>query len=142
MALVTRARAFRSAWQWERSCGVGRWPYAGAGGGGASLRCIRAWLPGGLRGQRYCGPYGLALLAEAYATGDRPRKGCSVLAEALALVDDNGERCWEAELYRLKGELLLQHAVAAATERRKPAFSRPSPWPATSKPNPGSCGRP
>ena len=49
----------------------------------------------------------------------RPRKGCAVLAEALAVVDDNGERCWEAELYRLKGELLLarsaeQHAEAEA----------------------------
>jgi predicted ATPase len=33
-----------------------------------------------------------------------------VLAEALAMVDNTGECDWEAELYRLKGELLLiQH---------------------------------
>jgi predicted ATPase len=31
-----------------------------------------------------------------------------VLDEALALVHRTGERCYEAELYRLKGELLLQ----------------------------------
>jgi predicted ATPase len=36
-----------------------------------------------------------------------------VLAEALALVDKNGERWWEAELHRLKGELLWRHAVPA-----------------------------
>ena len=31
-----------------------------------------------------------------------------MLDEALALVHHTGERCYEAELYRLKGELLLQ----------------------------------
>jgi predicted ATPase len=31
-----------------------------------------------------------------------------VLTEALTLVDTTGERVWEPELYRLKGELLLQ----------------------------------
>ena len=30
-----------------------------------------------------------------------------MLAEALACAHTTGERCWEAELYRLKGELLL-----------------------------------
>ena len=34
----------------------------------------------------------------------------SPLAEALARVDTTGERVYEAELYRLKGELLLQQA--------------------------------
>jgi predicted ATPase len=33
-----------------------------------------------------------------------------VLTEALALVDTTGERWYEAELYRLKGELLLQQS--------------------------------
>jgi predicted ATPase len=33
-----------------------------------------------------------------------------VLAEALALIDNNEERWWEAELHRLKGEFLLQQA--------------------------------
>jgi predicted ATPase len=32
------------------------------------------------------------------------------LAEALALVDKTGERWWEAELHRLKGELLRRRA--------------------------------
>ena len=34
-------------------------------------------------------------------------EGLRVLAEALTLVDTTEERWWEAELYRLKGELLL-----------------------------------
>jgi hypothetical protein len=45
-----------------------------------------------------------------------------------------------AELYRLKGELQLMHATDNATEA-KPAFVMPSPWPASSGPNPWSCGQ-
>jgi hypothetical protein len=37
-------------------------------------------------------------------------EGLSVVAEALALVNKTGDRHYEAELYRLKGELLLQRA--------------------------------
>jgi predicted ATPase len=50
----------------------------------------------------------LALLAEAYGKMGQAEEGLSVLAEALALVDQSGERWWEAELYRLKGTLTLQ----------------------------------
>ena len=39
---------------------------------------------------------------------EQTEKGLTVLAEALATADNTGERCWEAELYRLKGELTLQ----------------------------------
>lgn len=52
-------------------------------------------------------PYSLALLAEAYKKVGQIEEGLSRLVEALALVKKNGERWWEAELYRLKGELLL-----------------------------------
>ncbi|MBI3328338.1 MAG: hypothetical protein HYZ81_16745, partial [Nitrospinae bacterium] len=40
--------------------------------------------------------------------GGQAEEGLRVLAEALALVNAGGERRHEAELYRLKGELLLQ----------------------------------
>jgi class 3 adenylate cyclase/predicted ATPase len=50
----------------------------------------------------------LALLAEAYGEVGQAEKGVSVLAEALDIVDKKGERLWEAELYRIKGELTLQ----------------------------------
>ena len=52
-------------------------------------------------------PYYLALLAEAYGKAGQPAEGLRVLTEALALVEQTGEHVWEAELHRLKGELLL-----------------------------------
>src|SRR5260370_13859907 len=53
-------------------------------------------------------PYFLALLAEAYGAVGEPEAGLTALAEALTLVDTTGERWYEPELHRLKGELLLQ----------------------------------
>ena len=40
----------------------------------------------------------------------QPEAGLTVLTEALTLVDTTGERWYEPELYRLKGELLLQQS--------------------------------
>jgi predicted ATPase len=53
-------------------------------------------------------PFHLALPVEAYGKAGRAEEGLSALAEALAVVDKTGERFYEAELYRLKGELTLQ----------------------------------
>ena len=53
-------------------------------------------------------PYALAFLAKAYGQDGQGDTGQQVLDEALALVHRTGERCYEAELYRLKGELRLQ----------------------------------
>jgi predicted ATPase len=52
--------------------------------------------------------YFLVLLAEAYGKEGQAEEGLAALAEALAMVDKTGERFYEAELYRLKGELTLQ----------------------------------
>ena len=52
-------------------------------------------------------PYWLALLAEACGHTGQADEGLHLLAEALAVADHNTERWYEAELYRLKGELLL-----------------------------------
>lgn len=68
---------------------------------------INAWHTMGVELQ---GPYCLALLAEAYRQVGQIQEGLAVLNEALAMVNKNEERWWEAELYRLKGELLLQTA--------------------------------
>jgi predicted ATPase len=51
-------------------------------------------------------PYFLTLLAEAYGKVGQTEEGLAVLAEALAAVHKTEERVYEAELYRLKGELL------------------------------------
>jgi len=52
----------------------------------------------------------LSLLAELYLRQKRIDEGLSVLSEALKLVCSQGERCWQAELLRLKGELLLEQS--------------------------------
>jgi predicted ATPase len=72
-----------------------------------------AQIEQGLRAFRATGAetnrsYFLALLAEAYGTIGQPAAGLTALTEALTLVDTTGERWYEPELYRLKGELLLQ----------------------------------
>jgi class 3 adenylate cyclase/predicted ATPase len=60
--------------------------------------------------------YMLALLAELYSHDGRYAQGLRTLAHAFALVDRNGEHFWEAELYRLKAELLLQQGTSAVAE--------------------------
>ncbi|MCB0213500.1 MAG: AAA family ATPase, partial [Anaerolineae bacterium] len=53
-------------------------------------------------------PYFLTLLAETYGQAGRLGKGLATIDEALLLVEKNNERLWEAEIYRLKGELLYR----------------------------------
>jgi predicted ATPase len=53
-------------------------------------------------------PYFLALLAEACGKAEQAEEGLAAVAEALEVVYKTGERFYEAELYRLKGELTLQ----------------------------------
>jgi predicted ATPase len=72
----------------------------------------------------------LALLAGAYWKVGQAEEGLSVLAEALIAVDKSGERFYEAELYRLKGELTLQKFQVSSSKFQVP----PSPQPLT--PNP------
>jgi predicted ATPase/class 3 adenylate cyclase len=55
--------------------------------------------------------YFMAMLAEAYGKNGQYDESWHVLAEALEVVDAHGDRFWEAELYRLRGELLLQQAT-------------------------------
>ena len=62
------------------------------------------------------GSYFLALLAEAYGMQGEPEAGLTVLTEALTRAETIGERWYESELYRLKGELLLQQASDNSTE--------------------------
>ena len=92
------------------------WALAEQGQGAEGIAQLRQ----GLAAYRATGgqavlPYHLALLAEAYGTEGQTGEGLAVLAEALTLVNNNGERNYEAELYRLKGELLQ---AASHGERR------------------------
>jgi predicted ATPase len=85
--------------------------------------------------------YFLALLAEAYGKGGKAEEGLSILAEAQTAVDQHGERFYEAELCRLKGELLLT-ASAAQHAEAEACFHQALASPAGSRPSRCSCGLP
>jgi TolB-like protein/Tfp pilus assembly protein PilF len=56
----------------------------------------------------------LALLGEACGAAGQLAEGLSLLAEALAFAEQSGERFFEAEIYRLRGELLLKSEAPQA----------------------------
>ena len=66
---------------------------------------VRCYLPGTL-----------CTLAEAQAKAGHPGEGLTTLAEVLALVEGTDERHWEAELYRLRAELLLTQGDETGAE--------------------------
>jgi tetratricopeptide (TPR) repeat protein len=61
-------------------------------------------------------PHFLALLALALSKGNQTEEALNVLNEAILMVLGKGERYYEAELYRLKGELLVGRDDAEAEE--------------------------
>jgi len=61
-------------------------------------------------------PHLLAQIAEALSKTSQTEEGLRVLEEALAVTDRTGERYYKAELYRLKGELLLMQKSAEAIQ--------------------------
>ena len=54
--------------------------------------------------------YHLAVLADAYRREGRIEESAGAITEALAVVQQTGERYYEAELYRLQGELTLEQS--------------------------------
>jgi len=73
----------------------------------------------------------LGLLAEAYGRVGQTEEGLAAVAEALDWAHGNGGRYYEAELYRLKGQLTLQKLSIASNQ-----LSVTNPQPLT--PNPDS----
>jgi predicted ATPase len=67
-------------------------------------------------GAELLSPYFLALLAETYGQAGRVEEGLKVVNEALSVIARNREHQWEAELLRLKGELLVSHSGANRME--------------------------
>jgi predicted ATPase len=61
-------------------------------------------------------PYHLCLLAEACKNTGRFDDALSALREALAAADEDEDRHHEAEIHRLKGELLLRQNDSNAAE--------------------------
>jgi predicted ATPase/DNA-binding winged helix-turn-helix (wHTH) protein len=62
-------------------------------------------------------PHFLGLLAEALGAARQPEAALRALEEALEVTQRGGERYYEAELYRLKGEVLLIQAAGRGFSR-------------------------
>ncbi|MET3824095.1 putative ATPase [Burkholderia ambifaria] len=82
----------------------------------------------GLDAQRAVGgedqrPYSLALLADSYWRAGDKRSALGMLDEARAIVEQSGEHCYEAEVYRLTGIYLADGAgkEGTASEREDEA---------------------
>jgi class 3 adenylate cyclase/predicted ATPase len=67
-------------------------------------------------GAQLAQPTFLALLAEAYGEAAQPEEGLTALTEALDPASKTEERRWQAELYRLKGALLLMQNDSYAAQ--------------------------
>jgi DNA-binding winged helix-turn-helix (wHTH) protein/tetratricopeptide (TPR) repeat protein len=61
-------------------------------------------------------PHFLGLLVESFGKTNQVDAGLRILEEALAVVQRNEEACYQAELERLKGELLLAQTAVAQAE--------------------------
>ena len=59
-------------------------------------------------------PYYSALLADACLRSGAPERGLTAAEEGLSLSRESSERWWDAELHRLRGELLLATGAEAA----------------------------
>jgi predicted ATPase len=77
----------------------------------------------------------LCMLAETHLQLSQTEAGMQVIAEAMVLMERNEDRMWEAELTRIKGELLLaqrtpstdveasfQHALTIACQQNARSF--------------------
>jgi predicted ATPase len=65
-------------------------------------------------GMQVQAPYQLAQLAEAYARIGDTREGLECIGEAFARAEETGERWYDSELVRLKGDLLAGASPASA----------------------------
>jgi predicted ATPase len=97
----------------SQAVSVRGWALVEQGQGEEGIAQIRqsfaAWRATGAELRR---TYFLTLLAEAYGTVGQVAEGLRIVTEALAVVDEAGERLWEAELYRLKGQLTLRSSIS------------------------------
>jgi hypothetical protein len=105
-------------------------------------------------GARFFGPIFLGLGAEAHAAAGQPDRALGAIETGLRLVERNGERFWEPELYPAKGDLLLamkdaaegdakslfQRALAMAWEQGGscPSSALPPALPASGRPRAGA----
>ena len=93
------------------------WALAMQGQGEAGLAQVRQ----GMDAYRAIGamlhvPYLCTMLAEVAAHLGHPADGLQALAEACTLMEQQEERCWEAEICRLRGVVLLRQPGTSPAE--------------------------
>jgi predicted ATPase len=95
------------------------WAGAQKGEATAGIALIRDGLAATeATGTRLWAPLSLTLLAEALAFAGKIEEGLAALDDALAKAAVSGEKGWDAEIHRLRGELTgrLPHPDPAKTE--------------------------
>jgi predicted ATPase len=70
-------------------------------------------------GSEGCRPMCLAYVAELYKQAGEFDEGLLAISEALTLIKETGEGMYEAELYRLKGELMLLENASKLEESER-----------------------
>jgi predicted ATPase len=90
-------------------------------GSAQTCHAVAAWRA---PGAELAVPYWLAMLAEAYMHGGQTEAGLRTVEEALAVVHNTAQHFYEAELYRLRGELLQQapESLEQATDPPEACF--------------------
>jgi predicted ATPase/tRNA A-37 threonylcarbamoyl transferase component Bud32 len=76
------------------------------------------------QGVKLARPRYLARMGKLLWTSGRRAEGLAAIAEALALAENTGERCWNAEVWRIKGELLLEAAASNAQAEAEGCYNR------------------
>ena len=118
-AEATIARSVEQAYLQYRATGVliRGWAVAAQGDVEAGAAAVREGLAAlSAAGADVRRSYFLALLGDIHGRGGRLEAAHSAIAEALTFAEESGERWWEADLHRLRGELLLAQSTANRAE--------------------------
>jgi predicted ATPase len=104
---------------------TGGWALSGLGKQHQAIEQIRRGLAAhdGI-GMALLRPQFLGMYAEVLGNANQPEDGLRVLDDAITLADRNAERYYEAELHRLKGELLLMHSAGRSIPEAENCFYR------------------
>jgi predicted ATPase len=111
-----------SFWSWWASI-IRGWAVAQQKEGAEGVAQIREGLAAVRTGGTELSlPWGLALLAEALGNEGQTENALTLLDDGLAVAAKNGDLLYEAELYRLRGELLLAASRAENDSEAETCF--------------------
>jgi len=110
--LFAKSRGFRPFYRWPSSHSARSLPTETTADGIKRIRRDLAQAVAGLS-------VNLGWLAEACLEGSDDDEAGATLSEAFAFIERSGEHLWEAELYRLRGELKSTNPVEAEADFRR-----------------------